>query len=204
VEVQERRRAEAAVRFLADSGLALAESLDVELTLTKATRLMVPFLADWCLVTLVEDGDRLRTLPAAHADPDKEAQLRMMQEQYPVDWSSPPGIIRALRTGQPVLRHEVTPTLLAEVGHGPEYVEKMQALGSKSGMHVPLIARGKTLGVLTLISDLPGHRYDETDLELAMELARRAAVSIDNAHLYRASQDAVRLRDEFLSVASHE
>ena len=204
VEVQERRRAEAAVRFLADSGLALAEALDVELTLSRATRLVVPFLADWCMFTLVEDGDRIRSLPIAHANPEKEARLRELQEKYPVDWNSPPGIVRALRTGQPVLRAELTPALLAEVGHGPEYVEKMRALQPRTGMHVPLVARGRTLGVISLIAEVPRRPYGEADLELAQELARRAAVCIDNARLYRASQDAVRLRDDFLSVASHE
>ncbi|MFP2905596.1 AAA family ATPase, partial [Pyxidicoccus sp. 3LFB2] len=204
VEVQERRRAEASVRFLADSGLALAESLDVELTLSRATRMVVPFLADWCMFTLLEEGDRLRTLPIAHANPEKEVVLRRMQEQYPVDWNSPPGIVRALRTGHPVLRAELTSSLLAEVGHGPEYVQRMQALEPKTGMHVPLIARGRTLGVITFIAEVPRRSYGEADLELAQELARRAAVCIDNARLYRASQDAVRLRDDFLSVASHE
>ncbi|WP_164018976.1 AAA family ATPase [Pyxidicoccus trucidator] len=204
VEVQERGRAEAAVRFLADSGLALAESLDVEQTLAKATRMVVPFLADWCMFTLVEDGDRIRALPVAHANPEKEATLRAMQERYPVDWNSPPGLVRALRTGHPVLRPEFTHTLLADVGHGPEYIEKMQALGPRAAMHVPLIARGRTLGVITLIAEVPRRAYSEADLELAKELARRAAVCIDNARLYRASQEAVRLRDEFLSVASHE
>ncbi|MCP3145373.1 AAA family ATPase, partial [Pyxidicoccus xibeiensis] len=176
VEVNERRRAEAAVRFLADSGLVLAESLDVELIFSRAARLVVPFLADWCMFTLPEDGDRIRTLPITHADPEKEAHLRRLQEKYPVDWNSPPGLIRALRTGQPVLHSEVVPDMLAEHGHGPEFVEEFQVMGLKSAMHVPLIARGKTLGVITLVCEVPRRYYDEADLELAQELARRTAV----------------------------
>ncbi|WP_164012436.1 AAA family ATPase [Pyxidicoccus trucidator] len=204
VEVQERRRAEAAVRFLADSGLALAESLDLEQTLTKATRMVVPFLADWCMFIVLEEGERIRTMALAHVDPVKEARLRTLMATYPPDWNSPPAIIRALRTGRPVLREELTPAMLAEAGNGPEYVETLRSIGAKTAMHVPLIARGKTLGVITLASGASGRRYAEADLDLALELARRAAICIDNARLYRASQDAVRLRDEFLSVASHE
>ncbi|NTX07393.1 AAA family ATPase [Myxococcus sp. CA040A] len=204
VEVQERRRAERAVRFLADSGLALAESLDLEQTLAKATRLVVPFLADWCMFTVVERGDTLRTLAVAHVDPVKEARLRELLEHYPVDWTSPPAVIHALRTGQPFLRADVTDFMLREHGHGPEYVERLRELGSQAAMHVPLIAGGRTLGVATFVSGTPGRRYSEVDLGLAQELARRAAVCIDNARLYRESQDAIRLRDEFLSVASHE
>ncbi|WP_163866157.1 AAA family ATPase [Myxococcus eversor] len=204
VEVQERRRAERALRFLADSGLALAESLDLEQTLGKAMRLVVPFLADWCMLTVVERGDTLRTLVAVHVDPAKEVLLRELLERHPVDWTSPPALIHALRTGQPFLRAEVTDFMLHEHGHGPEYVERLRELGSRAAMHVPLIAGGKTLGVATFVSDTPGRRYNEVDVGLAQELARRVAASIDNARLYRESQDAIRLRDEFLSVASHE
>ncbi|NPC80124.1 AAA family ATPase, partial [Pyxidicoccus fallax] len=204
VEVRERRKAEAAVRFLAESGLALAESLDLEQTLAKALRIVVPFLADWCMFTVLEDGERLRMLAAAHVDPKKEARLRALLERHPPDWNSPPALIRALRTGRPVLRPELTAAMLTETGNGPWYVEELQALGTRTAMHVPLIARGKTLGVLTLASGAPGRRYAVADLDLAQELARRAAVCIDNARLYRASQEAIRLRDDFLSVASHE
>ncbi|MFP2912084.1 ATP-binding protein, partial [Pyxidicoccus sp. 3LFB2] len=204
VEVQERRRAEAAVRFLAESGLALAESLDLEQTLTKATRMVVPFLADWCVFLVTGEGERLRPTAIAHVDPEKEARLRSVLAKYPPDWNSPPAVLRVLRTGRPVLREELTSSMLAEAGHGPEYVEALRAIGTRSAMHVPLVARGKTLGVVTLASATSGRRYAEADLDLALELARRAAICIDNARLYRASQDAVRLRDEFLSVASHE
>ena len=204
VEVQERRRAEAAVRFLAESGLALAESLDLEQTLAKALHMVVPFLADWCTFTVVEEDAHIRLLAAAHVDPEKEAFLRELLRKYPPDWSSPPAMVRALRTGQPVLRAELSPDMLAEAGQGPEYVRGLQSLGTRTAMHVPLIARGKTLGVITLASASAGRPYGEADLDLAMELARRAAVCIDNARLYRESQDAIRLRDDFLSVASHE
>ncbi|QSQ22001.1 AAA family ATPase [Pyxidicoccus parkwayensis] len=204
VEVRERRKAEATVRFLAESGLALAESLDLELTLSKATRMVVPFLGDWCMFIVSESGERPRVVAAAHADPEKELRLREMMEKYPPDWNSPPAIIRVLRTGRPLLRSEFTATTLAETGHGPDYVNRVLELGTKTAMHVPLNARGKTLGVITLASATPGRRYGEADLDLAQELARRVAVCIENARLYRASQDAIRLRDEFLSVASHE
>ncbi|NMO13806.1 AAA family ATPase [Pyxidicoccus fallax] len=204
VEVQERRRAEAAVRFLAESGLALAESLDLEQTLAKALHMVVPFLADWCVFAVAENGDSLRVMATAHVDPEKEARLGGLMRKHPLEWSAPPVVLEALTSGQPVLRAHLDADRLAEAGNGPEYVEEMQALGTRTAMHVPLIARGKTLGVLTLASGAPGRRYGEADLDLAQELARRAAICIDNARLYRAAQEAIRLRDDFLSVASHE
>ncbi|WP_163991506.1 AAA family ATPase [Pyxidicoccus caerfyrddinensis] len=204
VEVRERRKAEATVRFLAESGLALAESLDLELTLAKATRMVVPFLADWCMFIVAEDDERLRVAASAHADPEKEVGMRELLAKYPPDWNSPASIMGVLRTGRPLLRAELTAEVLAEAGQGPEYVKGILSLGTRTAMHVPLTSRGKTLGVITLATGAAGRRYGEADLDLAQELARRVAVCIDNARLYRASQDAIRLRDEFLSVASHE
>ncbi|MCY1018773.1 AAA family ATPase [Pyxidicoccus sp. MSG2] len=204
VEVRERRKAEATVRFLAESGLALAESLDLELTLAKATRMVVPFLADWCMFIVAEDDGRVRVAASAHADPEKEVGMRELLAKYPPDWNSPASIMGVLRTGRPLLRAELTAEVLAEAGQGPEYVTGILSLGTRTAMHVPLTSRGKTLGVITLATGAAGRHYGEADLDLAQELARRVAVCIDNARLYRAAQDAVRLRDEFLSVASHE
>ncbi|PTL79867.1 ATP-binding sensor histidine kinase [Vitiosangium sp. GDMCC 1.1324] len=204
VEVQERRRAETAVRFLAEAGLTLAESLDLEPMLSKAARLVVPFLADWCTFTVIDKGERLRQAAMAHADPKKEVLLRALFDRYQTDWNSPASIGRVLRTGLPALRPVLSDAMFAEHGFGPDYVERMRNIGAKSALHVPLISRGKTFGVLSLVSGSSGRRYGEADLHLAQELARRVAISIDNARLYSDSQDAIRLRDEFLSVASHE
>lgn len=204
VEVQERRRAEEAVRFLADSGLALAESLDLEKTLAQATRLVVPFLADWCMFSVLDREDELRLVAAAHADPEKDRRLHELFEKYPIGCTPPPALVHVLRTGRPFLRADVTHSVMREHGHGHDYVERLRELNPRAAMHVPLVARGKTLGVATFVSSTPGRRYSQVDLKLAQELARRVAVCIDNARLYRESQDTIRLRDEFLSVASHE
>ncbi|MFE8604601.1 AAA family ATPase [Archangium violaceum] len=204
VEVQERRRAEQSVRFLADSSLALSESLDLEVTLARVTRLVVPFLADWCVITEVDKEEQLRPLAMAHADPSKEGVLRELVEKFPPSWDSPAPLGRTLRTGEPFVRPEVSSTLLGELGYHPEYIQMMREVEIQTAMHVPLIARGKTLGAITFASSAAGRRYGEAELDLAMELARRAAVCIDNARLFREAQEAIRLREDFLSVASHE
>ena len=85
-----------------------------------------------------------------------------------------------------------------------EHYRLLRELGTQTGMAVPLVARGQMLGALTLSSAAPGRRYGPADLALAQQIARRAAIAIDNARLYRASQDAARARSEFLTVASHE
>jgi predicted ATPase/signal transduction histidine kinase len=187
VEVEERRRAERAVRFLAESSMALAQSLDYETTLTRVARLAIPFLADCCVVLMVDKRQAIHCAAVTCASPRKEALLRELQQKEPLQWDSPLLGVVALRTGEPQLIPEVS-----------------GSLGIRSSMAVPLIAGDKSIGSISLLRVTPESRYGPADLALAQELARRAAVSIDNARLYREAQEAIRLRDEFLTVASHE
>ena len=192
------------MRFLADAGAELAESLDYTGTLAKVAHLAVPVLADWCMIDVIEEGRRIRRVASAHTDPAKAPILAALRERYPPTWESPHPAARVLRSGEPVLRADVTESALVEFGVDAEHVRLVRSLGTKTTIAVPLIAREQTLGVMTFGSGVPGRRYGSADLALATELARRAALSIDNSRLYRDAQRAVRERDEFLSVASHE
>ncbi|WP_437821909.1 sensor histidine kinase [Sorangium sp. So ce1078] len=189
--------------FLAEAGAVLSESLDYETMFARLGRLCVRGLSDWCAIDIVE-GREIRRLAVAHRDPTKEPMLLEMVRRYPPHWDSPHPAIVALRTGEPVVTPELTEDVLWGICHNDEHVRLARALGTRTGLSVPLIARGQTLGVLSLACDAPGRRYGRADLGLAVELGRRAAVAIDNARLYRASQEAVRARSEFLTVASHE
>ncbi|WP_158502098.1 ATP-binding sensor histidine kinase [Vitiosangium sp. GDMCC 1.1324] len=206
IEVDERTRAEQAVRFLAEWSLTLSESLDFETTLTRVTRTVLPYLADWCTVTVVEKDGRMRQMAIAHVDPAKERLLREICETYPPTWESSESLAWTLRTGQPILIPVLDDAALAEDGRrfGARYVELILAISVQTLMLVPLVTRGKTFGVITFASSTAGRRYGEAELHLAQELARRAAVSIDNARLFGDSQAAIQLRDDFLSVAAHE
>jgi signal transduction histidine kinase len=110
----------------------------------------------------------------------------------------------ALRTGEPQVISEITEEHLRSFSQDAEHLELMRAFKLRSGMAVPLIAHDKSIGSISLLGVTPQHRYGPADLALAQELARRAATSIENARLYREAQEAIRLRDEFLSIASHE
>ncbi|QRN93944.1 AAA family ATPase [Archangium violaceum] len=206
IEVEERRRAEQAVRFLAEWSLTLSESLDFETTLAKVTRSVVPYLADWCVVDVVEKDGRIRRVALAHMEPAKEQLLREMSEKYPPTWSSPEPIARTLRTGQPVLLANLDEAVVrkANLGRDERYFDILRTISFRTGMVVPLVARGKTLGSILFVSSGARRRYTEAELNIAQEMARRAAVCIDNAWLYREAQEAIHLRDDFLSVASHE
>jgi len=202
-----RAAAEAAQRrsaFLAEAGTTLSGSLDPVATLAAIARLVVPRLADWCLVDLVpdtENGDEAEAV-VAHADPQIETWLRQARRDHPIDPSASEGPGHVLRTGIGRLYPSPAGSLPAVIGGADAgALAAGQAVGSL--LAVPLTARGATLGVLTLGTNRQDG-YGASDLQLAEELARRAALAADNARLYRSAQNAIRDRDQFLSVAAHE
>ena len=198
-DATEQKRAEAAQRFLAEAGEALATSLDVEATLANIARLAVPRLADWCVVHLVQDDGSVSQLAVAHVDPERVAWARRLQEQYPADPDADQGVVRAVRTGRPELVPEVTDAMLVAVARDPEHLAMLRRVGLTSAMIVPMIARERSVGAISFAAAESRHRYDERDLELTQELARRAALAVDNAHLYDAER-AARLQAEEAQV----
>lgn len=203
-DITERKRAENALRFLADASTVLASSLDYQTTLVNVARLAVPRIADWCVVDIVEEDGSIQRLAVAHVDPAKEELASEVQRRYPSDPSSSQGVAAAIRAGEPRLFPEISDAQLVAAARDPEHLAMLRRLGFRSAMVVPLVARGRTLGAISLVSAESGHRYGPEDLTMAEDLARDAALAVDNARLYQEAQEALRLRDEFLSIASHE
>jgi signal transduction histidine kinase len=201
-EVDERRRAEEAVRFLAEAGSALADTLDYQETVARLAALAVPTLADWCVVHDLQDG-KLRRVAAVHGDPAKQELLRELR-------AGPDGpvlggdLALAALQGTPMLFQQLDPaTILRFVGDAGT-ARVVEALGARSGMWLPLVAHGRAVGGLSLVRASADRAFGARDLALAQELGRRAAMAIDSARLYRQAQQAVEIRDEFMSIASHE
>ena len=187
-DVDDRRRAEEAVRFLAEASAVLASSLDYRETLASVARLVVPRLADWCAVDVLEEDGSLERLAVAHPDPEKVALAYELQERYPTDPDSSRGMHQVLRTGQPELISEIPRELIEQAARDERHGEILRELGLKSYMVVPLVARGRTLGTIAFVTAESGRRYGRGDLELAEDLARRAAMAVDNARLYEEAQ----------------
>jgi predicted ATPase/signal transduction histidine kinase/tRNA A-37 threonylcarbamoyl transferase component Bud32 len=196
--------AERRAAFLAEVGVLLSESLVYEETLAHLGRLCVRSLADWCIIDLVCENGTLRRVAFAHADPTKESLLKELQDRYPPRPGSMQLAARVMRSGEPLLMAELPDDVLRRSTIDDYHLHLIRALGSSSVMALPLAARGQLFGVLSLVSATQRRRYGPADLDLAVEVTRRASIAIDNARLYREAQDAIRLRDEFLSVASHE
>jgi PAS domain S-box-containing protein len=209
-----RADAEEALRrwaFLAEASTKLAASLGYEATLENLARIALPYLADWCVIDLVERDGRLRRVRVAHIDPGK-ADLTRALERFSPDPEVPVGVSKVLRTSEPEIRLDVERDMLeAREGEwpavgtrNPEHLRLIRELGLRSYMSIPLIAHGGVLGAVTFVSMNDGRRYGPTELGLAEDLARRAALAVESAQLYQDAQEAVRAREDFLSIASHE
>ncbi len=206
-DITERKRTQEAQRFLAEAGVLLASSLDYEATLESMAHLAVPHLADWLAVDIIQEDGQVRRLVVAHANSSGTELAQQLKEQYPQyrpDLNVTSGIPGVLQTGRSEFYPEVTDSALVGLGRSSEHLRIIREIGMRSIMIVPLVARGRVLGALACAHAESGRIYEQSDLALAEELARRAALAIDNAWLYREAQRAVMVRDDFLASASHE
>ncbi|QIK67263.1 SpoIIE family protein phosphatase [Nocardioides sp. HDW12B] len=184
IEVQEvADRQSAKLTFLAEAAIELSSSLDYEATLAKVAQLVVPEFADWSTIDLVDDGV-LRRLAVAHIDPAKVRLAQELAEKYPPDPDAPTGAWNVMRTGQSEFVPEVTDEVLEMLDLPDEQKQLVRDLQLRSAVTVPLIARGRVLGVMSWIAAESGRLYSEADLALAEDLAKRAAIAIDNAELH--------------------
>jgi PAS domain S-box-containing protein len=202
-DITERRRIEHEQQFLAEANLALFASLDYEETLATVAQLIVRDFADWCIVENVEEHEHLRRLKVASANP-ANAALCASLEQWPVDRNRPYLVRAVVEKRQPLLIEHVSSEHLESVAQDPEHLQALRSLGPRSLMAVPLLMRGQLLGTIAFVSSTPSRVYGPDDLRLAMALADRAVVAIENARLYRASVHATELRDQVLGIVAHD
>jgi serine phosphatase RsbU (regulator of sigma subunit) len=177
------------LRFLAEAGDALSGPLAVEDTLRALSAVLVPALADWFAVDLL-DGGRIRTLLVVHPDPEKVALAHELQRRFPTDPDAPTGSPHVIRTGTSELTETIPDEMLQALIEDPDLLETMRGLGLRCAMVVPLTARGRTFGALTLIGAETHARYGPSDLQLAEEIADRAALAIDTARAFADEADA--------------
>ena len=200
---REARRREGTMRFFAEASTLLSSSLDHVSICERLAHLVVPSFADWCGVELAEGGE-LRSIAIAHVDSAKGELARQMRLRYPPDAASPRGPHAVLRTGRAELVREVTEEMASRGARNEEHLRFMRDLGLRSVLMVPLVAGGRPIGVLNLVWAESNRHYGPEDLEMMRELGRRAGLAVENARLYNEARAAVKLRDEFLSIASHE
>jgi PAS domain S-box-containing protein len=184
LDVTARRRREERLSFLAETGEALAASLEAEPTLDKLARLAVPQVADCCIVDVLEGRD-VHQIAVVHVEPEKEELVRDLERHFPSDPANEASFAgRIMADGRPRLVERVTAPFLEEVAQSEEHLAGLRHLGFVSALFVPMIARGRTLGLITLLSGKSGRRFGLEDLLLVTDLARQAALAVDNARLF--------------------
>jgi PAS domain S-box-containing protein len=211
-EKSHRRRVEAGLQFLVEASRVLGSSLHPEATLQTLAALAVPFLADFCLIYIGNGDGVVDRVVGAHADPGQDALLQIIAERHkpdPRNAGSP--VVRALRTQRSSLHTNFSAEAMSGLISEAEVFDASLALDPASGIIAPLVVRGRALGVIALVRNSRSMAYDSADLELAEEVARRAAVAVDNAHLYEEAErargraeTANRSKADFLAVLSHE
>lgn len=206
--VAARRAAEQAQErfaFLAEASRALASSLDEETTLKSLADIAVPQFADWCVVDLVDTPGSwpARRLAVAHQDPAKVQMVRELGERYPPNPKARYGVPQVLRTGRPEWSANIPDELLVEVAVDESHLRLLRELALRSYIVVPLEVRGRILGAMTFVTAESGRRYSEEDVQFAQELARRAALAVENAQLYREAQQRAETESE-LNTALRE
>jgi PAS domain S-box-containing protein len=200
-DVTESRRQEQRLSVLARAGEVLAGSLEVERTLVEVAQLAVPAVADWCMVYVGEPDGEIRRIAIEHSG-GRGADVAARLQGHAFRPDAAVGVPAVIRTGAPEL-HPVADSALvaADVVDGERLAVELEDLGIRSWMCVPLTARARTFGAMAFLSTDSGRRFDAQDLAAAEELARRAAVAIDNSGLYQEAQRSFALLDAILASA---
>lgn len=171
-------------QYLLEATELLFASLDYRSTLTKLTELAVPAFADWCAVEVHQHNEQMHRLTVVHTNLGGTTRSEQLNWSHPSSSGTPPGIVSVLRTGKPELYPQITDELLQSLAQDEKHLASLRKTNLHSMMLLPLTARGRTFGVLLLSTARTERRYTQTDLHLAQEFARRAAIAVDNARLH--------------------
>lgn len=208
-DVTNEHRVERDARYTAAAAVALASSNETNQLLAAFAKTLLPALADWCSVYLLE-GATLRNVVSIHVDPSKAPLADEYQRRYPPD-STKPGVWNVVRSRRGELYNDISDELLARTTSDPDQLTILRSVGMTAVLVAPITVRSEVRGVISIISAESGRRYDRSQLDLLESLGERVGVAIERAELYRAAQfaakaaeEASRAKDEFMATVSHE
>ena len=211
-DIHERKIADDTLALFGDASRGLLSSLDLQVTLDNLVRLLVPRVADFAHIDLVDDpGEELLRVASAHLDPAKAELLREFGRRYPPSEHPEYASSTAVRTGDARLLNDLDDVYYSSMAVDDLHLRMMRTLAPRAYIAIPLMARGRALGALVVAMSESGRRYGENDLALIEELGRRASLAVDNARLYAAerraravAESASRAKSDVLAVMSHE
>ncbi|MEA9355309.1 ATP-binding protein [Bacteriovorax sp. PP10] len=197
--LKEREIATAKDIFLAKVSTLLSTTLDYKETLNMIANLAVTALGDWCTISMINDEGQFERAAGAHADKKKTPLLEEYMANYLPDQR-----VNSVNGDSSFYNYQISNSELKAMIKDKRQLELLLELGANSSMIVPIKARGKVRGSLSFIAGTSKPNFSALDLALAEDFGRRAGIAIENALLYSAAQSAIRARDEFVSIASHE
>ncbi len=181
-DVTDVKRAEFSHRLLARSGELLTHSTDYRRTLERVPQIVVPEFADWCTVEMPDAGSKLQRVAAAHREPSMVGRAAGMRERNPAFVDDEGPVAAVLQSGVPQ-RFELSDQRLRQLARNEAHLEELRALALRSVMIAPMSAGGAVVGALVFVNHQGSRSFDDEDLAVAVELAQRAALAIENARL---------------------
>jgi PAS domain S-box-containing protein len=204
IDIEDRKRSEDTQRFLAEAGSLLVSSLNFEENLKQIAELSIPYIADWCCINLLDSNDNLRILASAHSDPSKSYTVERLIREYDASPQSSIGARKVAQTGIKEVYETLNHELLKYLAVDSEHYNMAKELDNSSAIIIPLKVQEQTIGVITFAFSHSRRHYDQKYIDVTEELSRRIALSYENSRLYELSQQAIQVRNDFLSIASHE
>jgi signal transduction histidine kinase/PAS domain-containing protein len=216
--VTERRHAEEAQRYLSEASAMLGKSLDYEETLSALARLAVPDLADWCRVDMLDEDGSPRLIAVKHVDPEKVKWATRLAERYPPRMDEPQGLAGVLKSGVAEMYPNITEEMLTQGTADAEYLALLTTVQFRGVIIAPITSPRGVLGAITLVSAESRRMYTARDLDLAVEIGRRAGMAVENARMLsaekaaratavearHAAEEANAAKSQFLAFMSHE
>ncbi len=203
-DVSERKLEEDDDRFLSHATAMMGRSLDYEATLRSVLHLPIPYLADCCVMNIVQEGGDVRRIASVHDDPDHTKRLRQLESRADEAPAWPFHAAQVIVTGRSYYADTLEPDWYREGSPGGALEEAVAALGIRAFTTIPLRARDRSIGTITLISTTPERPRGAREHELGEDLAAQMSFAVDNAGLYESAQRAGRALDELLGVVSHD
>ncbi|MCK9519496.1 MAG: PAS domain-containing protein [Dehalococcoidia bacterium] len=190
IDISKRKHAEQHLQILSDAGATLTTSLDYRETPARLVEITVPAFADWCSIVVRAADGRLQRVASAHRDPSKLEVLQHLAELEARQLNSSHPVAEILEHGVTRIAPHVDAEVLKQLSLSPEHLALLEELDVQSVIGVPLVARGRTVGALVGVRTSERDPYDQDDASVAEELARRAALAMDNARLFADQQRA--------------
>lgn len=201
---EQKRREDQNLKFLSEASKILSSSLNYTTTVANVGKRLVPQIADWCSVDILDENGVLQPLVLSHKDPKKIQWIKDLREKGLLKLADSRGLPNVIRTGKAEFYPVITDDMLVAAALTKRQLALLRSLGVSSAIIVPLFSQGRAIGGITLANAESKRRFSQTDFAMVTELGSRISLAIDNARLYKEAQDAIAVRDEFISVASHE